>query len=118
MCKDCFVELVYRFESQDNFEKVEENIREKTGITNLEVVERPLNNYTAASNADFIYRCSTCGERWILSIPQNAWRGYLLTEQKAIEHSNQLKASDKKKRKGCLLLLIIILLLVTLYLVR
>ena len=44
-----------------------------------------------------------------MSTPENAWRGYFLTEQNAVEYVNKLKVSNKKKRYGCLIILALII---------
>ncbi|WP_126340423.1 hypothetical protein [Kaistella jeonii] len=59
------------------------------------------------------FKCNTCNENYVLSIPDNAWRGYFLTEQNAIFYHKNLRMSDTDKRNGCL---IFILLLCSLFL--
>lgn len=46
------------------------------------------------------YQCNTCKEKFVMSIPDNAWRGYFLTEQNAIEYHEKIKVSDKKKKNA------------------
>lgn len=62
------------------------------------------------------FQCNTCKENFVMSIPENAWRGYFLTEQNAIQYHEKINISDKKKKNGCLLILFLIIIF-TLYLI-
>jgi hypothetical protein len=44
-----------------------------------------------------------------MSIPDNAWRGYFLTERNAIEYYEKIKTPDKKKKDGFFIILFLII---------
>lgn len=54
------------------------------------------------------FKCNTCSEKYVLSIPDHAWRGCFLTEQNAFDYRKKLRMSDKDKRNGCLIFILLI----------
>lgn len=49
-----------------------------------------------------IYQCSYCNDEWVLSIPDDSWRGYFLPEnQTYFEDEADTNISVKSKGKGC-----------------
>ena len=106
MCVKCFDKEIFRFESESNFREFEKKLEEKSKF--LELISSK-HNYL--NDFHYVYTCENCKTNWWLSIPENAWRGYFLTENKAKEHIEKLKKSDAKKKNGCLILLGILLLI-------
>lgn len=106
MCKDCFEELIYKFNSQENFEKIEAIIQEKFNQKTLLIIDASTDSSLLV---DIVYQCCTCNEIWYFSAPDNAWRGYFLPEESAKGHMQILKSSDKKTGRGYLLMLLIVL---------
>ena len=109
MCEDCFDKEFYAFPSQTEFEKFEKVLDEKCRTKKIKILKSGLEHETALMDFKIYHKCNTCDEKYEMSIPDNAWRGYFLTEQNALEYHNKIKASDKKKIYGCLLILILII---------
>jgi hypothetical protein len=109
MCEDCFDKEYYGFPSQVEFEKFEEILDQQCNSGKVQILESQNEEESGLMDFRMYYKCNTCDEKYAMSIPDNAWRGYFLTEQKAIEYHNKLKESDKKKKYGCLIILILII---------
>jgi len=108
MCETCFDEDIFQFETQNDFENFERIIQEKCTNRQIEI----LDEYDSLEvfSTRLYYKCHNCKETWVMSIPENAWRGYFLTEPKAIKYEQQLKADDKViSIKGCFIIVGIIL---------
>ncbi|MCA8830214.1 hypothetical protein [Hymenobacter pini] len=71
MCPDCFPTGISQFSSWWAYEAFEQQLLRKP--LKLLPGEVTRNRYT----------CAVCGEVWVLSEPDNAWRGYFLPEQEA-----------------------------------
>jgi hypothetical protein len=114
MCDNCFQNLIYKFDSQKEFEDFETIIQNKCINKKLEIIKREETDFWAPFDSYEFYKCSSCGQIWILSIPESAWRGFFLTQDKGLEYTKQIKENDKIKRIGCLVI-IIVLALVTIW---
>jgi hypothetical protein len=114
MCDECFKDLIYKFDSQKDFENFETIIQNKCLTKKLEIIKREETDLWAPFDSYEFYECNSCGQVWVLSIPENAWRGFFLTQDKGLEYTKQIKEKDKTKRIGCLII-IIVLALVTLW---
>lgn len=114
MCDNCFQEYIYRFESQHDFEAFENRLQDKCRSNKLTIIDRHHTDYLSAFDSKLYYRCNACNELWVMSIPENAWRGYFLPEKVALEYTQQLRRKDKNKRVGCLIVLTIIVVIVIL----
>jgi hypothetical protein len=112
MCEDCFQELIYKFPTYQDFDGFENVVQTKCNEGKLIILDKCQNDYLAAFDSNVYYECSTCKEIWVLSIPDNAWRGYFLPEAKAIEYKREIKRFDKKRSIGCFLILTIIIIAV------
>ncbi|MDQ3191750.1 MAG: hypothetical protein M3Q58_09160 [Bacteroidota bacterium] len=94
MCKFCFQEIIRGFYSELEFKKVEIEIekREKDGILTyigdfggeikpfIKIAGIGIGGETIPGYR--LYLCNKCGIKWKLSIPENAWRGFLIKEDK------------------------------------
>lgn len=111
MGKDCFDKQYYGFPSQTEFEKFEEILDLKCRSQKIKILES--GNEAKGELMDFrmYYECNTCKEKFVMSIPDNAWRGYFLTEQNTIKYHEKLKKSDKEKRNGCFLIIVLIIII-------
>jgi len=109
MCEDCFDKEYYGFPSQIEFEKFEELLDRKSRTKKIEILKSGAEYESGLMDFRMYHKCNTCDEKYVMSIPDNAWRGYFLTEQNAVEYHNKIKASDKKKTYGCLLILILLI---------
>jgi len=114
MCDDCFKNLIYKFDSQKEFEDFETIVQNKCLSKKLTIFKREETDSLVPFDSYDFYKCNSCGEIWTLSIPDNAWRGFLLTRDKGIEYTKKLKEKDKVRRIGCLVI-IIVLTLVTVW---
>ncbi len=109
MCEHCFDKEYYGFPSQVEFEKFEEILDQKCSSGKVQILESQNQEENRSMYFGIYYKCNTCSEKYIISTPDNAWRGYFLTEQNAVEYYHKLKESDKKKKYGCLIIVILIL---------
>ena len=109
MCEDCFDKEISKFNSQEDFDNFQRLIDIKINEEKLRAI-RDENQ----QNWDFklIYQCISCKEEWILSIPDNAWRGYFLTKKNAIKRDIELESERKKGSTGCFIILSLILLII------
>ena len=106
MCKDCFEKVYYSFPSQLEFKNFEDILNSKTHSNKIQILEEDYEN--SFLDYQMYFQCNTCEEIFVLSIPENAWRGYFLTEQNALTYHDKLHSSDKKKKYGCLVMIIIL----------
>lgn len=108
MCEKCFHEGINRFETQIDFEDFERILQEKCTSKQIEILDE-LDTLEVFSTRLY-YKCHNCEEVWIMSIPENAWRGYFLTEREAIKYHKQLASENKVIGiRGCILLIGIII---------
>lgn len=114
MCEDCFKDLIYKFQTQQDFERFEIELQKKCSDEKLKIIDRHHSDPLSAFDSYLYYQCRTCKEMWLLSIPDNAWRGFFLPEEKALEHVKNLKKQDKKKEIGCLIFLVTIVIIIIL----
>ena len=110
MCDDCFENLIYKFDSQKDFEDFETIVQNKCINKKLTIIKREVTDSFAIFDSYDFYKCNSCGEVWTLSIPDNAWRGFFLTQDKGIEYTKILKEKDKIRRIGCLVIIIVLIL--------
>jgi hypothetical protein len=96
MCDDCFQDLIYRFDSQKEYEGFGTIIQNKCINKKLEIIKREEWDYFAPFDPFEFYKCNSCGEIWVLSIAESAWRGFFLTRDKADKYVKELKEKDKK----------------------
>jgi hypothetical protein len=97
MAPVCFLEPVYSFFSAASFEAFDRDLTHKLTTKQLTAVSVP--NLKQASAA---FLCKDCQEVWILSEPDNAWRGFFLPQMEAIRHLAALEKATTTKQFGCL----------------
>lgn len=113
MCNDCFDKQYYGFSSYTEYEEFEAILDFKARSHKIQIIESEDEGVKGLMYYRLYFKCNTCSEKYALSIPDHAWRGYFLTEQNAFDYRKKLRISDKDKRNGCL---IFILLLCSLFL--
>jgi hypothetical protein len=113
MCEKCFDKEIFRFESQSDFNDFEKTLEQKSKY--LELIN---SKHEYLDDYHYTYTCRNCNKNWWLSIPENAWRGYFLTEKKAEDHIKNIRSSDKKKKNGCLILIAIFFIILMLSLIN
>ncbi|UOK42226.1 MULTISPECIES: hypothetical protein [Flavobacterium] len=109
MCKDCFDKQYYGFPSQTEFEKFEEILDLKCKSEKIKILESQNEIEGALMDFRMYYQCNTCKEKFVMSIPDNADRGYFLTEQNAIEYHERQRKRYRKENIGCIIILVIII---------
>ena len=119
MCDNCFTTEIHRFDSYRDFDEFEEILRQKIDSNNFTAIWEwgSLNSddeliKSTLPHTHSIYKCSSCGEKWALSIPENAWRGYFLTVDEASEEETEIKDANRKSSRGCIVIFVIIILLI------
>ena len=112
MCENCFQNGIYKFDSSAAFDQFEKLLDEKIkfGVFNISTKRQEKNFYNA------IYDCKHCSEKWLLSDPDNGWRGYFLRKDDAIAYENKINREGKIRTRGCLIFIgLSILLLIILF---
>jgi hypothetical protein len=111
MCKNCFLEGINIFATWQEFESFDQVLESKRAAGQLVMVEKPLSTLSANDLmlVDAYYQCSSCNEIWVLSSPDNAWRGYFLPLEQAKAYVQRVKTSDRAKRIGCLVFIVVTL---------
>ncbi len=112
MCDDCSNHLTYKFDSQKEFEDFETIVQNKCINNKLTIIKREETDYFAPFDSYEFYKCNSCGQIWILSIPENAWRGFFLTQDKGLEYTKKIREKDKIRRIGCLVIIIALTLVI------
>ena len=107
MCKNCFPKGIDSFKSWQDFESFDKVLEAKRASEQLVPVEKPVSTLILKNLmlVDVYYKCSSCNEIWVLSSPENAWRGYFLPMEQAVAHVRRIQSSDRAKRTGCLIFL-------------
>ncbi len=108
MCEDCFQELIYKFPTRQSFEDFENVLQAKCTEEKLLILDMHKTDYLSAFDSNLYYECKSCKDVWIMNIPDNAWRGFFLPADKAIEYKNESNKLDRKRRIGSLILLAVV----------
>jgi hypothetical protein len=99
MCYKCFHKEYYRFESQaenDAFELLLTQRLDNDSVVFEEDIE------FMESHSD-VYMCQSCNTRWWYSSSDHAWRGYLLPEEKAKVHIEEIVTKHRRLAwRGCI----------------
>ncbi len=104
MCKECEWKYYYGFESEKSWKRFFEGFHfEKLTL----VEENKISNKIHSSYN--LYMCPYCENLWAYSEPENAWRGFFLPENVAIEYFGKIK---KREQNTAFLVLIIILIII------
>ena len=106
MCGDCFDKQHYGFPSYTEYEEFEEILDLKTRSKKIQILEGEIEN--SFMDYRMYFQCNTCEEIFVLSIPDNAQRGYFLTQEDALKYQDQLYSSDNNKKWGCLVIILIL----------
>ncbi len=88
MCTECLDLSTDEFANQRDFEEFESKIWQKCDQDKLAIVDSYQSDFNLIFESQFCYRCNNCEEVWLLSVPENAWRGFFLPEQRATEHTS------------------------------
>ena len=105
MYRDCFDKQYYGFPSYSEYEEFEEILDLKTRSKKIQILEGEIEN--SFMDYRMYFQCNTCEEIFVLSIPDNAQRGYFLTQEDALKYQ-PLYSSDNNKKWGCLVIILIL----------
>jgi hypothetical protein len=106
MALTCSLKPVYRFSSAASFEAFDTDLTYKLTTKQLKPASAPALNQVSAA-----FICTDCQEIWVLSEPDNAWRGFFLPQAKAIHYLATMEKATTNKQFGCLLVVAFIILL-------
>ncbi|MBD1365271.1 hypothetical protein IDJ77_15755 [Mucilaginibacter sp. ZT4R22] len=107
MCDNCFTTEIYQFNTYLDFEEFEHLLHPK--ISHNHIIASPILPLRHSHEA---YKCSICHEQWVLSVPENAWRGYFLPLEKAAMFEADIEKQDKESSRSCIIILVIIILFI------
>jgi hypothetical protein len=110
MCAICSLKAVYRFPSAASFEAFDVDLTHR--LTTQQLTAVPLPAALAGTQASAAFICAGYQEVWILSDPDNAWRGFFLPQTAAIRqiHSSTNTVTTTR-RLGCLVVVAVLVLL-------
>ena len=97
MAFNCSLKPIYSFPSAASFEAFDRVLTHKLATKQLTAVPAP-----DVEQASAAFLCADCQEVWVLSEPDNAWRGFFLPQSEAIRHVATLKKAPTTKQLGCL----------------
>lgn len=93
MCEQCDDLERSQFCTETDFELFEKLMRSRASVTRTDIVEGKLREprwwlfgiigvgtKTPEVQGHEIWTCSRCGQRWALSVPDYAWRGYFVRQ--------------------------------------
>ena len=109
MCDKCFNNGIYSFRSSAEWEHIDEVLQNKCSKNFLEEFHEKQVWTQEVIGMNAAYRCKSCGEVWVFSAPENAWRGYLLNLKDAINLATETRRKDRNSQLvlGALILLVI-----------
>lgn len=94
MCDKCFQEEIKSFQYQNEFDEFYKNLKYLIASGIIIKIRNSPGYYTEPKykilgiefgidsiNEYIEYECSFCHQKWKLSIPENAWRGFLLKSE-------------------------------------
>lgn len=107
MCGNCFKEEYSSFPSYWVFEEFDLRLNQKLQVVKgLRYIEQAqIDRFHAVST----YKCENCGTIWQLSEPDNAWRGFFLTEPNAKAYLTKIGRNERARSYGCLVIVLILL---------
>ena len=107
MCGNCSEKEYTSFSNYWDFEEFDLRLNQRLqvpgGLHCVEQIEIDRFRFTTR------YKCGTCGTTWQLSEPDNAWRGFFLTEPNARAYLNNIGRNDRVRSFGCLTIIVILL---------
>lgn len=114
MCGSCFQKEYSSFPSYWIFDEFDLRLTQKLqaaeGLRYAEQIQ--IDRFHSVS----AYKCGACGTTWQLSEPDNAWRGFFLTEPHARAYLKNIGHNDRARSFGCLAIAVILLALASIWL--
>jgi len=94
MCKDCFQQEIYSFSNELEYKRIENMVNELISSKTLEFIDYFKGAFSKPKFEIFglgfgsetyhdynEYECIVCNQKWKISYPDNAWRGFLLKSE-------------------------------------
>jgi hypothetical protein len=99
----------YGFDSYWEFEALDLALTQHLAAGQL-VAVAPLqpSNAAAPYQPEAWYELPSTSEIWVLSTPDNAWRGYFLPLMEAAAYQQQLRRRDQRGKLGCFVVTLLI----------
>ena len=76
MCEVCFQYEISSFPDEKSCTAFDLELTKKLAQGNMKYSKLDLDMWRDRDDGDYIYECLTCGEKWKLRDPDNAFRGY------------------------------------------
>jgi hypothetical protein len=108
MCNACSLKAIYSFPSAADFAAFDADLTHKLFIKQLTAVSTP-----ALEQASAAFVCLGCPAVWVLSEPNNAWRGFFLPQAEAIRHLRRMNKATITQQLGCLVIVALFALLIS-----
>ena len=90
----------------------ENSLQKKCDNEAIKIMDTHSENELSVFDSRLYYQCSSCNEKWIMSIPDNAWRGYFLINSNALKYHDELMKDERKRSIGCWAIIAIVLALI------
>lgn len=78
MCDNCFTTEIQSFPDAKSWTTFDLELTKKLGQGKIKDVKFVHDGQRDKDDGQYIYECMTCGEKWKLKDPDNAFRGYFL----------------------------------------
>ena len=78
MCDDCFKTEIKSFPDETTWNSFDLDLTKKLGEGKMKNIEFINDGQRDKDDGVYIYECLTCGEKWKMKDPSNAFRGYFL----------------------------------------
>lgn len=99
MCKNCFEQEFYNFPTYTDFENFKDILDKKCRGQKFEILESENERTKGIIDFHMYFQCQSCNEKFILSFPENTWRGYFLTEKNAVSYHKNLRTVGQQQKK-------------------
>ena len=78
MCDNCFTTEIKSFPDETTWNSFDLELTKKLGQGKMKNIKFVNDAQRDKDDGQYIYECSTCGEKWKMKDPDNAFRGYFL----------------------------------------
>lgn len=78
MCDNCFMTEIKSFPDEATWNSFDLELTKKLGQGKMKNIKFVNDGQRDKDDGQYIYECLTCGEKWKMKDPDNAFRGYFL----------------------------------------
>jgi hypothetical protein len=78
MCENCFIYEIKFFPDETAWTSFDFELTKKLGQGKMKNIKFVNDGQRDKDDGHYIYECLTCGEKWKMKDPDNAFRGYFL----------------------------------------